>query len=1297
MLPAAAVMLLVSVVTGFAQFTAALLEEVDKLTARGPADVRGETLVVGRSVYGWTGSGWELEAALSFAEPSLDGQFFPQSIALSQDESRVVLGDPDIDVVAGPSRSGAAVVFVKTESGWEEEARLTASDAAANDSFGVSVDISGDTIIVGAMEAVGPDPFGNGSAYLFDRDPVAGWTESAKLTASDGASDDRFGEAVAVSGDAAIVGAPRHDGVAFGAGAAYAFGRDQGGAENWGLEQKLVPPGLAVVDSMGEHVDVEGNTAVVGSDPAAYVFDRDSQGNWILNGSGLRPSDASEFNFFAMQQVAINQDAQTIVVGDFQQDGQTGGSYLYALQDGVWTEVKKLTASDAGGGRFFGWDVSIAGEIIVVTGNFNNDHYTFVPNYANESLLDGIARKRLYYPDADNSAAYPKDAAAFRYKHLLFARDASDPAERLRAQVESIGTLYGSEERIRAEDVRGLIVRGLQALPDSVTYHELVLDFYYDRAIAESLFAKEALEKAERARFGPPVSAPAPASGFLIDNEIALYETAIGVYRAVLEDAIGLLTEDFGIPGEPPTGYAVFESRVPTRGLMAATYLDGNGDHQPVVADPVLFTGYRDLVLLFDLLRDYGQAVAEQARLLIARGNPGDRESAAQMADEAWRLEFVQGRVLEAVFGTLPDEGDASGLQAAMDGWRAAMTQLSDIQQIIAAEANLLGFAPDFLMLVEDFEDGAEFDSFNSFAERLDLIRPASVLSMAMSDLTAARSTYDSYRGYEDEMQEQFDQSTVSYEFRLFEIVGASPGTPGYSEDPTANAGSELDQQYRSIEIARLRIQRNDAEISNLWKEVQIERERAAAAVDIRIRYGDAQAGLTEWIGHINAAQAAANSMADALTVEKLTTGLFFGFLANAAVQGAGEELKGQIEAEKERLAAMEQAAIEGVESEARVKTLLLAMNTLVIDSQEAALLLQQEAARITALYREKRSLEARIAARNESLASRYFADPLHRLATLSSMASANLAFEEAQKWLFFMVRALEYKWNTPFQEYPFDGRSYSSQTVYKLRNAEELVDFYQAMVNYDNEVNRGRQPETSWYSIREHHLGYVDGVDGAGNPLLYRDPETDELVPAIEAFRRHLASRLRQVADGEQIVLRFSTARKIPGENFFLGPTFAVDHQTVISKGAFLDKIDGLFIRLPGNHTLGRTTVSGALTYGGTSFLRNFDVGTFDPQRPDRLRDELTAYSTRYWFFHAPSSTWRFTEAFSNPVTMTLSGGPFQPTTEEEIVVFRERSVATTGWELTLDVRAGQTQLLHIDELTDVELLFKHSAVSRQ
>src|SRR5690606_23942813 len=116
----------------------------------------------------------------------------------------------------------------------------------------------------------------------------------------------------------------------------------------------------------------------------------------------------------------------------------------------------------------------------------------------------------------------------------------------------------------------------------------------------------------------------------------------------------------------------------------------------------------------------------------------------------------------------------------------------------------------------------------------------------------------------------------------------------------------------------------------------------------------------------------------------------------------------------------------------------------------------------------------------------------------------------------------------------------------------------------------------------------------------------------------------------------------------------------------------------------------------GGTGFIRNFDVGTFDPMRPDRLRNEFTAYATRFWFFHAPSAAWRFTDALSSPVTMQLSDDPRVPPSVQEVDVFKERSVATTGWVLTIPTRDAGQPVLHIHELEDVELYFYHYAVTR-
>jgi hypothetical protein len=106
---------------------------------------------------------------------------------------------------------------------WEETAKLTASDAEQQDYFGLSVSISGTTAIVGAHgEATGG--YDAGAAYVFVLNPASGaWEEVAKLTASDAEANDHFGSSVAVSGTRAIVGALGEDTGATNAGTAYVF------------------------------------------------------------------------------------------------------------------------------------------------------------------------------------------------------------------------------------------------------------------------------------------------------------------------------------------------------------------------------------------------------------------------------------------------------------------------------------------------------------------------------------------------------------------------------------------------------------------------------------------------------------------------------------------------------------------------------------------------------------------------------------------------------------------------------------------------------------------------------------------------------------------------------------------------------------------------------------------------------------------------------------------------------------------------------------------------------------------
>jgi hypothetical protein len=1130
----------------------------------------------------------------------------------------------------GLTGSGAVYVFTRNGTNWTQQQKLLPSVRAANDQFGAAVALDADTLVVGA-----PHPSGTtatGSAFVFVRNGT-NWTEQAQLIASDAAADDEFGSGVAVDGDRIAVGA-RYDNQANAfSGSVYPFDRI---GTSWSQQGKFFPNDYPSGERFGEQVALKGDVAVSSGFhyDRGYVFANGSTG-WVQAATFVYTNGSNP----SVTAVAI--DGQTIVINEARTEGSNGGIHVYR------------------------------------------------PSYGNAAAVAGFVSNLLYYPDAAASGSRDKNQAAFRYKHLLYGPDTNGV---VRADFDSLVDLYGTAERERAALAEAELAIGLLLNPDDATLGNVLLDIYYDRTVAETVLAKRLAVQAEVARFGPPLAPPAAGNGFLIDNEIALYRTLLSTTKSSLQGYFSLFSNDLGVPGEPPRGYQIFRDLVPTRALMAATYTNESGVSVPVTTNAVLFSGYKDLVLLFDLLRDHGRSAETLARLLISRSNAGDRDEAGTVIGDAERFLFLQGTLLKSMFTDLPPAGDPAGLAEAIGGWSQSLRGLGTLQQILAGGANTLGFADDFMMYVQKFTGQTEhFDSYDAFRLRLDPNTGSNPLRSANEALQDALESYANYRGYQDQLAAQFDNSSITYRDRLRDIVGVFPEDPSYSDDPTANPGSELDQQYRSIEVANLRIRRNQTEISNLRQQIQIEIYKAAGISSVIIRYGEQQAQLTATIGEIEALQAECNALAAAFSPEKITSGLFLADIANGAAQGGLGIWKAQLEADKERLAARQQATITGIESDAVVKTLLLQMNTLAIDSREAALLQQQEVNRLVALYREKEDLEQDIAEQDASIASRYFADPVHRLASQADMVTANLAFNEAQKWLYFMVRALEYKWNTPFRNYAFGGRTWSADTIFKLRNAAELELLYEAMDSFESQVQLPKDDYFDWFSVRDEFFGYKR-TNNLGQAIFYSDPVSGETVDAIAAFR----SRLSQLQDAQgNILLHFSTVTEIPGGTFFRGPRFNAQGQ-VISKGLFLDKIRWLKISLPGNHSLGRSQLTGELRYGGTGFIRNFDVGTFDPLRPDRLRDELTAYATRYWFFHAPSATWRFSEALSSPITMQLSDDPRVPPSVQEVDVFRERSVANTGWVLTVPTEDAGQPVLNLAELDDVEIYFFHYAVTR-
>ena len=229
----------------------------------GKVDIEGNAIVVaaldkqvsgasnvGKAyVFRYASGTWSQEGGLVPGDPSVRLSF---GYSVSISGSRVAVGAVLADLTS-IADCGAVYVFAFSGSTWSQTHKVTASDPAADDLFGSSVSVEGDRFLVGSYQ---DDDNGSnsGSAYVFDYASSA-WTQTKKITRSDGASGDFFGRAVGLSGTRAIIGAPSDDdgnyaippSTVTNAGSAYFFDKDHGGTNNWGQTQKilaeLLPPG----------------------------------------------------------------------------------------------------------------------------------------------------------------------------------------------------------------------------------------------------------------------------------------------------------------------------------------------------------------------------------------------------------------------------------------------------------------------------------------------------------------------------------------------------------------------------------------------------------------------------------------------------------------------------------------------------------------------------------------------------------------------------------------------------------------------------------------------------------------------------------------------------------------------------------------------------------------------------------------------------------------------------------------------------------------------------------------------
>ncbi|UCC31772.1 MAG: FG-GAP repeat protein [Phycisphaerales bacterium] len=364
---------------------------------------------------------WVQEAWLAPSDGATDDRF---GYSVSIEKSQVAVGAP-FDDDAGRN-SGSAYVFRFDDNGtppdpsddlWVEEDKLTALDASEGDIFGVSVSISVDRAIVGALEDDDAGP-GSGSAYVFRRDRNDTphdpgddfWVQESKLTPWDGSEGDGFGISVAIRGRLAVVGARADDDAGSDSGSAYVFRHDDSDTpydptdDLWVQEAKLTASDAAAGDQFGTSVSISDDRAVVGAhldddalyySGSAYVFRRDDNATpldpsddfWVQEDK-LTASDAGGGDRFG---VSVSISSDRIVVGATWDDDacsaeptcDSGSAYVFRLDDNgtssdaaddFWVQQAKLVASDMAEGDVFGASVSICGDQAIVGAHLDDDY-----------------------------------------------------------------------------------------------------------------------------------------------------------------------------------------------------------------------------------------------------------------------------------------------------------------------------------------------------------------------------------------------------------------------------------------------------------------------------------------------------------------------------------------------------------------------------------------------------------------------------------------------------------------------------------------------------------------------------------------------------------------------------------------------------------------------------------------------------------------------------------------------------------------------------------------------------------
>lgn len=408
----------------------------------------GSTLAVGApvhdsgagAVYLFTGSAGRWSPIGTFISPNSA----ERGASLATVDGEFLAGAPDADLDA--EFRGRVDVFSNASGDWNYKQSIVAS-ADDNASFGYSVATSADTAFVTAPFRDGTDR-SSGAVEIYARDALGNWNWLQSLP-NLGQS---VGQVLAINGDTAVIGEPDQDfGANFEQGAAYVFVRTRtASGDSWIQQTEFADLGGTSRDDFGSAVAIDGDTVAVGAERfngkegVVYVYVR-SGTTWSLQ-SKFSPAEKEANDYFGS---AVALRGNRLVVGAPGAAHNTGASYVFERTGSSWTEKKRITASDAAAGDFFGAPVAlnVAGDVVVAATDKSIDSkvavgrvYVFSGSaWTNEAQIDSASpddnndfgnslavdgnRLAIGEPGANSASLYLRDGASWTLQSAITGDD----------------------------------------------------------------------------------------------------------------------------------------------------------------------------------------------------------------------------------------------------------------------------------------------------------------------------------------------------------------------------------------------------------------------------------------------------------------------------------------------------------------------------------------------------------------------------------------------------------------------------------------------------------------------------------------------------------------------------------------------------------------------------------------------------------------------------------------------------------------------------------------------------------